>query len=513
MGTCPHCRAVTLPGDAVCYTCGRFLKGEGKGYSMPSAPKQRGVVVDQKGRTRNIMKRRRNRQRSVFMLAFVIFAFLSPQAREAAFGTVDNLDEYLAQLLEGPLIYPQEASFGVQRDFEVENHLDRPAYLLETVRLPLNLTSAHGMETAIDSSTPFALQTPESFVVTVAGESVNVPLDGTTVERDNAWTSSQGHEVWWPSQAVNDQEHCSITACVKIRLNMEAGDVVRFTTVAHVAVKSYTWWDHDRVDARIPGGATGINVDRSGTFDDLDDRRDGLRVGQFTDGRWYDLGVYENGSDRGYAIDSTAQIVQETSNLISMRLPEGRQDNVYAFARAAFDWMHENVPYDDYALSTPRSGPTCLADGTGDCDEQTNAYLSVLRTKGIPGWFVFGALVDPLSFTTWELHAWGYIMLPLDEAWCTANLIDANDCFVEASVDVVNNKWLLHTTNAYVDWMEEPDPSGDAIASAYQSTIFTRANANLGETPIERNVLISTAEGVQLDGGSYSVNKLSEDLR
>ena len=77
MGTCPHCRAVTLPGDAVCYTCGRFLKGEGKGYSMPSAPKQRGVVVDQKGRTRNIMKRRRNRQRSVFMLAFVIFAFLS----------------------------------------------------------------------------------------------------------------------------------------------------------------------------------------------------------------------------------------------------------------------------------------------------------------------------------------------------------------------------------------------------------------------------------------------------
>ena len=82
---------------------------------------------------------------------------------------------------------------------------------------------------------------------------------------------------------------------------------------------------------------------------------------------------------------------------------------------------------------------------------------------------------------------------------------------MEASVDVVNNKWLLHTTNAYVDWMEEPDPSGDAIASAYQSTIFTAAN--IGETPIERNMLISTAEGVQLDGGSYSVNKLSEDLR
>ena len=131
-----------------------------------------------------------------------------------------------------------------------------------------------------------------------------------------------------------------------------------------------------------------------------------------------------------------------------------------------------------------------LADGTGDCDEQTNAYLSILRTKGIPGWFVFGALVD-LQFTTWELHAWGYIMLPLDEAWCTANLIDANDCFVEASVDVVNNKWLLHTTNAYVDWMEEPDPSGDAIASAYQHHLHRSQHRRDAD---ERSMLISTAK-------------------
>ena len=510
MGTCPHCRAVTLPGDAVCYTCGRFLKGQGTGYSMPNAPKRRGVVVDKKGRTRNIMKRRRNRQRSVFMLAFVIFAFLSPQAREAAFGTVDNLDDYLAQLLQGPLIYPVDASFGVERTYVVENNLERPAFLQETIRLPLNLTSAYGMAANIDGSTPTALQTPESFVVTVAGESVSVPLDGTVLERDNAWTTSDGHEVWWPSEA-DDQEHCSITACVKVRLNMNAGDVIEFSTLSNVAVSSYTWWSHDRVDSRISGGAMGINVDRSGTFDDMENRRDGQRMDEFSDPKWYNLGTYEDGTSRGHAIDSTAQIVQDTANLISMRLPEGRQDNVYAFARASFDWMHESIPYDELAKTTPRSGPACLADGLGDCDEQTNAFLSILRTKGIPGWFVFGALVDPLTFTTWELHAWGYIMLPMDEAWCASNNIAANDCFVEASVDVVNNKWLLHTTNAYVDWMERPDSTGDAIAAAYQSTIFT--SAGNGETPIQRSMLVSTAEGVQLDGGSYPVSRLAEDLR
>jgi hypothetical protein len=232
---------------------------------------------------------------------------------------------------------------------------------------------------------------------------------------------------------------------------------------------------------------------------------------EFSDPKWYDLGTYDNGSSRGHAIDSTAQIVQDTANLISMRLPEGRQDNVYAFARASFDWLHESIPYDDLALTTPRSGPACLADGLGDCDEQTNAFLSILRTKGIPGWFVFGALVDPLTFTTWELHAWGYIMLPMDEAWCASNNIASNDCFVEASVDVVNNKWLLHTTNAYVDWMERADSTGDAIAAAYQSTIFT--SAGIGETPIQRSMLVSTAEGVQLDGGSYPVTRMAEDLR
>ncbi|GIQ97281.1 MAG: hypothetical protein CM15mP3_03150 [Candidatus Poseidoniales archaeon] len=46
-----------------------------------------------------------------------------------------------------------------------------------------------------------------------------------------------------------------------------------------------------------------------------------------------------------------------------------------------------------------RSGPACLTDGLGDCDDQTNAYLSLLRTKGIPGWYVLGALTDENTIT------------------------------------------------------------------------------------------------------------------
>ena len=64
--------------------------------------------------------------------------------------------------------------------------------------------------------------------------------------------------------------------------------------------------------------------------------------------------------------------------------------------------MHANIQYDTEADAIARSGPTCLADGLGDCDEQTNAFLSILRAKGIPGWYVFGALTDS-TYSQWKL--------------------------------------------------------------------------------------------------------------
>ena len=36
-----------------------------------------------------------------------------------------------------------------------------------------------------------------------------------------------------------------------------------------------------------------------------------------------------------------------------------------------------------------------------DCDEQSNAFMSIMRVKGIPTWYVFGALTDP-QFNEWE---------------------------------------------------------------------------------------------------------------
>ena len=148
--------------------------------------------------------------------------------------------------------------------------------------------------------------------------------------------------------------------------------------------------------------------------------------------------------------------------------------------------------------------------GTGDCDEQTNAYFSILRTRGVPGWYAFGVLGDPYFSTDgWEGHAWGYIQLPLSETWCEDRNIVLQTCFVEAQVDVVNNKWLLSTPTAYIDWVEQADPSGEAVYDYYHP--FDRSWGP-GTDPVQKTRGFETIDSVELNGGTYKVKKYAETL-
>ena len=137
MGACPYCRSATLPGDTICYSCGRVLpKGDRasyrleqqfskqKGsknttYKMAAKPSQRGVVQTHTGRQRNIMKRRKNRFRSLAMLGLVAFVMLSPQAQEAVFGEFGGVEEFLQSQLAPYHVYPNEASYTLSKIAEV----------------------------------------------------------------------------------------------------------------------------------------------------------------------------------------------------------------------------------------------------------------------------------------------------------------------------------------------------------------------------------------------------------
>ena len=93
----------------------------------------------------------------------------------------------------------------------------------------------------------------------------------------------------------------------------------------------------------------------------------------------------------------------------------------------------------------------------------------------------------------------------MSDEWCAERNIVLDDCFVEGSVDVVNNKWLLHTPTAYIDWIEEADATGNLINNYYKPGSYSNS--------IDRTRSFSTLDVPETTGGTYQIKKLPENLR
>lgn len=519
MGSCPYCRATTESGDSICYSCGRVLANLNSSnyrleqqfnqgslatsYKMTKKPTEKGLVQTHTGRTKNILKRRKNRFRSFVMLSLVAFIMLSPQAREQIIAQWAGIQEYIQDAVSPYHLYPVEASYTLEKTVFVSNS-GANGYMMENLAIPPAVSSTQGSPYGFEytngdpGDSPASIQITTAISIRFGGEEYAIPTTGLpSRSASEKLITANGHEIWWPGVGIGN-DFCSVSNCVKVVVNLGPGESSSFTYSVGVHSTSYSWHSGMRVDSRIAGVDSGINVDNSGNFSDIPSRDDGQKFYEFSDDLWYN-----RGSPAGYAINSQAEIILSTVELISSDLPEGLQDNAYAFSRATFDYLHKNIAYDRFAPVVARSGPSCLNDGQGDCDEQTNAFLSLIRVKGIPGWFVFGALTD-VNYESWEAHAWGYIQLPMSDEWCDDNNIKRESCFVNGAVDVVNNKWLLNTPTGYIDWVEESDETAIKLNNFYHP--ITQTNG------IERERSYSSSS-VELAGGTYQVKKYPETFR
>ena len=475
---------------------------------MTSAPKRRGIVQTDRGRTKNILKGRKNRFRSLIMLGLVAFIMLSPQAREMTMGKISEVKEFVMNPTLGYLVYDIEADYTLNRIVTLENlDADSNEYFIET--LPISpdiyaLENSNAMYTYTDGSPGLPnqkIQDVTAIELRIDGQSIDIPLGNAAIKSvAESVVTSGGHQIWWPGTSGSDENYCIGGPCVKVKVNLSPNQKITFEYLVTISSKSFTWWsDVDDVDARIPGFSSGIVEENSGTFDDFLNRGDGERADDFTALRWY------NKNRPDYAIDSTAANVIAAVSAIDSNLPNGNQ-NAFTFAKAAFDYVRENIEYytEEGSGTAALSGPSCLAAGQGDCDEQTNAFLSLLRAKGIPGWYVFGVLSSK-SYTKWEAHAWGYIQLPMSTEWCNENNIDLNSCYIEASVDVTNNKWLLHTASALIEWIEQPDPNRDGtyINAYYRPLLYSDQDGDFDR--IERDRIFALEGPVSYGGGKFPV--------
>ena len=526
MGSCPYCDSPTMDGDTICYSCGRVLASNrimnerigiqldrhtgANTYKMTTAPKRRGYVQTERGRSKNILKGGRNRFRTVVMLGLVAFIMLSPQAREHVLSEVGDLKEFLENPTLGYMVYDIEADYTLNRIVSIANvDSNKAEYMLETLPISPDIKALEGHSTTFsytDGTSPAPnqlIQDVTKIELIIDGQAINIPLEGIPprMVADKIITSN-GHEVWWPGTSGSGDDFCIGGPCVKVKMNLGPSESTTFEYQTTIKTKSYTWdGDLDNIDPRVPGFTTGITSESSGTFADFANRGNGVRENTFTGtnnpayAKWYDYARAD------YAIDGTAANVIAAVASVESNLPEGN-DNVYDFVRGAFDYIRDNIEYDDDAPHPPRSGSSCLAVGIGDCDEQTNAFLSMLKVRGVPGWYVFGVLSSK-SFTQWEGHAWGYIQLPMSDEWCNANKIELNTCFVEASVDVTNNKWLLHTSSALIDWIEKPDPTGTYIHAYYYPLKFSDSDGD--NQDIERDRAFDTVGSINYGGGKFPI--------
>ncbi len=522
MGSCPFCLSPTMEGDSICYSCGRVISGasgmggreKGEFQRSSSRGAKRGLAPRQAAKP---MRRRRGKKKSriyqLAMLGLVAFVFLSPDAKQYALVQWAEIQELAADMVMPGYEYPYETEYTLVRTVSYWNNDTKVAGIVESIPLPpsvYNFEYGNGFAFTDSTLSPgkIILQNIISIKVLVDGETINVDTSGTQKARAAAEVTAKGTEIWWPEDRKEETsvDYCYHGPCIKVASKLNPGttasetckrsDVVtrllvdvtchrRVDVIIKLKSTSFSWWNSVKVDSRIDGKSEGINLERSGSFSEISNRQMGLRD-SFTSKTWYNRA--STGS-ANWAIDGTnsAPSVIRAATEIDASLPASMKDNVYAFARATFDYMADPsadsfVRYPNaqelYQMSVsssfgepPRSGDDCLAQGVGDCDEQSNAFMSIMRVRNVPTWYVFGALTAA-DYGRWEGHGWAYIMMPLSDEYCAQVGISISSCYIEAPVDVVNKKWLIQTPTAYINWVEEPDPVGERIYGYYHGTKY-----------------------------------------
>lgn len=190
----------------------------------------------------------------------------------------------------------------------------------------------------------------------------------------------------------------------------------------------------------------------------------------------YEMRVYTttwdiDGETSGYVDDIPQNLVNQYTGdewKIRPSIPQIRTladslvesgDTVYDTVRAVYDYMVAEFTYETYSSSLPKNCTQTLADRSGDCDDQSILFCSLLRSQGIPAWLEFGVLYDPVD-DEWGPHGWSKVYIP--EAGGGGSVV---------TIDVVNSQFMLHDCRHVTEWTS--DGNGDHLQDYYYSFNYT----------------------------------------
>ena len=432
---------------------------------------------------RRLVRRKRERRNATVALLLVAVMLFTP----AQDPLMDGFDEYfndIFDLMTPSHEHPVEAEYTFRSTYQFESGPNtNGSDFMYKLPIPSPKRTSYGYESVMFSSTDGTqipsevLQNIVEMKVGVSIPSENIPLNpGAVREKSNAIQMADGYsQIWWPAPGGSEAEDCQYGRCLIWEGTIPAATQneidnnptrVIATLVVDYTIHSfaYSWWQDADLPSNVLGmtGGNGISKSTSGTFSDLDNIGIQYYTNAFGDKtQFYD----RSGGGSDYAIDAESSIVIEIADMIQSSLPPEDQDNVFAFSHAAFIWVRDNIQYAK-GLETARSGPACIQAEKGDCDEQSNAWMSIVRTKRVSTWYEMGILGSG-DFSQWEAHGWSNIALPLSEETCNERNIEPTSCYIIGVVDVVNNKWLLYTPTVYSNFIQKATHSSDDVDSVY----------------------------------------------
>ncbi len=464
---------------------GQFDKGAYSGGAISGAAPQM-MRAPQKMRTSRRRRKKGKLGKLVFVAAIACIFVFTP-ANQLAMSQWSNVSNQLLQLTAP--VYPMESTYTVDRTFTMDNKDDIEHTFKYSFAVPKDRT-AKSMNEFLwqgEEGPELAKNIQDILSMTIISEnfSYDLPIDAITrdvnpelrgIEQAITIGDTQTY-MFWPGEGTSATAYCSFGPCVKWEGITPPEDDVSITVRYTVTSSAYSWWSE--FSGNVDGTSTGISLENTGTYADIQSR--GQHYDRFAQhSKWFQR------IDQSYAIDGTDPIILNAKTVIDASIPEAYSDNPYAFARRSFEFVQEQVTYGrGLEDKPPRSGPDCLEDKVGDCDEQSNLWMSLLRTKNIPTWYEFGALTG-YTFKTWEAHGWSNVMLPYDSEWCEEMKIDINTCYVEASVDVTNNMWLFKPPTAFGEWIEVEDKDsntpGEGLVDYFYRIWACKNYCSYGET-------------------------------
>ena len=115
MGACPFCRAQTLPGDSICYSCGRVIsgasgmnqrvRGEFRRESTRKARSGRAPKKHQTDSTKIRRRRKKSKLNQLGLIALIAFIFFTPDAREYVLEKWAELETFIMEGIAPCLLY------------------------------------------------------------------------------------------------------------------------------------------------------------------------------------------------------------------------------------------------------------------------------------------------------------------------------------------------------------------------------------------------------------------------